>query len=557
MLNEFCTLFDANYLSRGLTLYRSLERTCDDFRLRVFCMDDTAKQLLDRLELPRLEAIPLSELEAHDQGLVEVKPTRGPVDYLLTATPAICLYSLEREPSLDAITYLDADLMFFGDPEPLFEELGSDSVLITPHRYSARWKRYEALSGIYNVQFVTFRNDERGLETLRWWRDRCLEWCYFRAEDGKLGDQKYLDDWPQRFPGVHVLAHPGGGLAPWNVDDHQLAGSDGSILVDGTPLVFHHYHSLHLYSGIDALRRAGLLARTYHYSGGMHPLVWRSGYPLSSDVRKLVWNPYLSQLGDAIAELRTVESGFDRGFERLNAVRIVALGVRRRIAAASERLPGALAPSRRYAETWRNADVARRMAERAQQELATNDAVPPFRAFVQAVNSLVREFPLPDPARILDFGCGVGQYSELLDRQFPGRFDYTGCDYSEDMVALAHAQWPSRHFVVNDIFENQLDLDAFDVVFASALVDVLPDYERALDVLLGSKARYVLLHRQRITGDATNVRIAAGYPGQRTYRTVLNLDELGRIAERNGRTIARQFPVDDEMQTFLLTSSTS
>ena len=78
----------------------------------------------------------------------------------------------------------------------------------------------------YNVEWVTFRRDPDGLEALNWWHDRCIEWCYQRAEDGKMGDQKYLDDWLVRFERVHVVRHPGAGLAPWNVKAHRL-GEDG------------------------------------------------------------------------------------------------------------------------------------------------------------------------------------------------------------------------------------------------------------------------------------------------------------------------------------------
>jgi hypothetical protein len=344
MRNEFCTLFDRNYLARGLVLYRSLERACADFRLRVFCMDAETKTLLDRLALPRLTAIGLDELEARDSDLLAVKPTRTQLEYCWTATPSVCAYSFDVEPGLEQITYLDADVMFFGDPGPIFDELGGGSVLIVPHRYAPQSRHLEETSGVYNVQFVTFRRDERGLEALHWWRDRCIEWCYYRVEDGKLGDQKYLDDWPERFEGVHVLEHVGGGLAPWNVSNYALEARDGRPFVDGVPLVFYHYHSLKLFSGITRLRSAGLLASRYRITRGPVRLVWTADYPISARELELVWEPYLRELGRAAAEVQRNGGDPSAGFVTVAGRTLV----RHEAARAAQRLrhPFERAPSR-------------------------------------------------------------------------------------------------------------------------------------------------------------------------------------------------------------------
>src|SRR5437588_871788 len=214
---EFCTLFDANYLPRGLALYESLKRYAPDARLRVFCMDEVAERILEGLALPDLTVISLAELERHDPDLASVKSDRSQVEYCWTSTPCVIRYCFDHEPELDRITYIDADVFFFSSPQPLLGELGSSSVQIVPHRYAPEYLQFEESSGIYNVEWLTFRRDHRGLAALNWWRERCIEWCYYRYEDGKLGDQKYLDDWPQRFDGVSVLEHVGGGVAPWNV----------------------------------------------------------------------------------------------------------------------------------------------------------------------------------------------------------------------------------------------------------------------------------------------------------------------------------------------------
>jgi hypothetical protein len=290
---EFCTLFDSGYVFKALALYDSLERHCEGFHLTALCFDEEAERILALLSLPHLTVLPLAELERADPGLVAAKADRNRFEYCCTTTPALPLHLLETRAELGEITYLDADLFFFSDPESLFAEMGDASVLITPHRFSPYLRHYEA-NGIYNVQFMTFRRDENGLAALRWWHARCLEWCYLRLEDGKFADQKYLDDWPERFEGVHVLRHPGGGLAPWNVDRYELRSGDRGVLVDGEPLVFFHFHRVRM-----------------RLDGGYDSRA--PGYLTSSVAAELVYRPYLAALDEAKLRVRAVDPSFRAG----------------------------------------------------------------------------------------------------------------------------------------------------------------------------------------------------------------------------------------------------
>lgn len=237
----FCTYFDSNYLIKGLALYRSLVRHAIAFRLWVLCFDDLAYETLQKLALPEVDPISLKDFEEGDEELLQTKGNRSRIEYYFTCTPSLPLYILRNHPEVDVITYLDADLFFFADPSPIYQELGNGSVLIMGHRFPPRLRHLEA-HGIYNVGLLSFRRDDVGLECLHWWRSRCLEWCYDRVEDGRFADQKYLDDWPTRFPGVVVLQHKGAGLAPWNVENYSLGLENGQILVDSQPLVVFHFH---------------------------------------------------------------------------------------------------------------------------------------------------------------------------------------------------------------------------------------------------------------------------------------------------------------------------
>lgn len=307
---HYCTYFDKNYLYKGLALYRSLERHFPEFTLWILCFDGETYEVLDKLALPSVHVIRLEDFERDDEDLLKAKSGRTAVEYYWTCTPSLPLYVFRQEPVLDGVVYLDSDVFFYHDPSPLFEELGSSSILIHPHRYAPQNEFMAETSGIYNVGMIAFRNDQRGLECLRWWRDRCNEWCFYRVEDGKLGDQKYLDDWPQRFKGVAVSQYPGVGLAPWNIDKYKLTTNDDHVLVDGAPLVFYHFHSFRL------------LGRGLFEVGD---------YPITSEQKRLIYRPYLRELSKCIARVRRVESKFHSGYTQLPLKKYFRLFARRRL----------------------------------------------------------------------------------------------------------------------------------------------------------------------------------------------------------------------------------
>lgn len=266
---HFCTYFDQYYLPRGLALYASLRNHCSSFMLWVLCMDRVCYSVLSQLSLPGLSPILIDDFERDDERLLKTKKNRSRIEYYFTCTPSLPLYIFKSQPEISMISYLDADLFFFDNPSPLFDEIADNSIAIIGHRYARRLNRRYRY-GAYNVGWISFRGDKNGLACLNWWRERCLEWCYDRFEEGRFADQKYLDDWPALFQKLVVLRHKGANLAPWNIGNYRVRYHDNKIWVDEQPLIFFHFHGLRqltpwLYDSNFAGSRAKLCKVTRQY----------------------------------------------------------------------------------------------------------------------------------------------------------------------------------------------------------------------------------------------------------------------------------------------------
>jgi len=276
----FCTYFDHRYLPRGLALYWSLKYHCPSFRLWVLCMDRACYDILSQLGLSDIHLIALEDFERGDEKLLKAKQNRTPIEYYFTCTPSLLLFILNNYSEVDLITYLDADLFFFADPAPIYDEIANHSIAIIEHRFPPNLRDLEKY-GIYNVGWLSFRRDEQAFACLNWWRERCIEWCYDRCEDGRFADQKYLDNWPNLFQCVVVLRHKGANLAPWNLANYTIYADGNRVWVDEQPLIFFHFRGFKQIT--DWLYNANS---------------WDCKVRLSRVVRRGIYAPYIQTLLD-------------------------------------------------------------------------------------------------------------------------------------------------------------------------------------------------------------------------------------------------------------------
>lgn len=243
-----CTLFDSNYLDKGLVLYKSLERYASDFTLYVLAMNDKCYEVLTDLNYEHLIPIRLADFENED--LLRVKPTRGIGEYCWTCSSSLIKYVLDTYRP-DYCSYVDADMAFYADPLVLVEEMkeSNASVSIVGHRFNSFELNRADIVGTYCVECNTFKNDKNARTLLDVWIGQCLEHCSIDGDGVYWADQKYMDNWVSDYDYVIETQNLGAGVAPWNIAQYKLIDNSSSSIKlkcrgNNYDLLFYHFENL-------------------------------------------------------------------------------------------------------------------------------------------------------------------------------------------------------------------------------------------------------------------------------------------------------------------------
>ncbi|HXJ49639.1 MAG TPA: hypothetical protein VNF91_10770, partial [Candidatus Acidoferrum sp.] len=270
-------------------LHRSMIRHCMPFVLHVLCWDWEPQIAEGREETPQGElhwAIKYTRRDAFLERHPSVMPLPGPAR---NANETVCtirwrFFCDVMEDTGQPLTAIDGDMMFFGDPEPLFNEIGDAPCAVSPHNFAPDSEGLPGVTLESHAKFSTknggwsYFADRTALERMRKLTD---EWCkigWRRMPNGRLlfGDQGYLELLEEEH-GAHVIRHPGVNLGPWSRYIRKLSTRDGQILVDGQPLISAHFQSL-------------------KFDGERITQLADASYEITDDIVHVLYDPYVKEV---------------------------------------------------------------------------------------------------------------------------------------------------------------------------------------------------------------------------------------------------------------------
>lgn len=244
MINGFCIIISKYKLYQGIALYRSLVYNSSNVNVFILCVDEEAYQVCEAMCLKY--AILLRTEDLNDERLMVVKQNRRLNEYCWTLKPFFLEHVLSKYNYLDSAMYLDADICFFNDPSPIFEVNNQYCALLSEHDFLEKNSLVEQNCGKYNSGLIVFKKCKTGLEILKWWEEKCIEWCYDGLDEGRFGDQKYLDLMPRLFEGVYSISVPGVNIAPWNEAKYGFNNKADKVYANNDKLICYHFCGLRL-----------------------------------------------------------------------------------------------------------------------------------------------------------------------------------------------------------------------------------------------------------------------------------------------------------------------
>lgn len=149
----------------------------------------------------------------------------------------------------EKVIFLDPDICLYSSVDPILKDLESNPILLTPH-YTTPQPSTDGESdlammrfGSFNLGFFAVSRSKETLEFLRWWKQRCVDFCFMESQFGLSTDQKWVAIAPCLFESLKISFNLGYNVAPWNTFERLISKNiQGTYQINNRfQLIFFHF----------------------------------------------------------------------------------------------------------------------------------------------------------------------------------------------------------------------------------------------------------------------------------------------------------------------------
>lgn len=239
-MNRFCTIIAMNYLPQAMALLESTRKVYPEEEFYVLIIDGTLKNVS---YLPTAQILLAEDLDIPSHWLSQMRTYYDAMELATSLKPFLLSTLLIDE--IETVTYLDPDILLFGELKEGIDIARQFGIALTPHRLSpsnileTSFSELEFLKyGIFNLGYISVGQSSKDM--LSWWGSRLRWYCTKFPNDPSFTDQKWINFVPALFS-FGIVKSKGYNLASWNLDERQLTLIDGRYFAGSDSLSFIHF----------------------------------------------------------------------------------------------------------------------------------------------------------------------------------------------------------------------------------------------------------------------------------------------------------------------------
>lgn len=234
------TVCNLAYLPKALVLAESVLKY-NKLKLKICLVEKKVK-----VDLSNIEA---DFIWIEDLNVPNFKQLAFKYDIIELSTSVKPFITLSLLENYEKVIFLDPDTCLFNSVGPILNDLDKHPIVLTPHYTTPQTDDPSESDigmmrfGSFNLGFYAVRNSEQGVGFLKWWSNRCINFCYMESQFGLSTDQKWVAIAPCFFSDLYVSFNLGYNAAPWNSFERKVTkNKDGIYLVNNLfPLIFFHF----------------------------------------------------------------------------------------------------------------------------------------------------------------------------------------------------------------------------------------------------------------------------------------------------------------------------